>query len=52
LKSDADRRKTLEGWSVPFMDKNRLAAAVFYYTNRGDTVRCAFCGVDVASWEE
>jgi hypothetical protein len=47
LKSEADRRKTFEGLSVPFMDKNRLAAAVFYYTSRGDIVRCAFCGVEV-----
>jgi hypothetical protein len=27
LKSEADCRKTFEGWSVPFIDKNRLPAA-------------------------
>jgi hypothetical protein len=34
------------------MDKNRLAAAGFYYTGRGDIVRCAFCGVEVGWWQE
>jgi hypothetical protein len=35
---------------VPFTNKNRLAAAGFYYTSRGDIVRCAFCGVEVGWW--
>jgi hypothetical protein len=52
LKSEADRRKTFEGWSVPFMDKNSLAVAGFYYTSRGDIVRCAFCGVEVGCWQQ
>jgi hypothetical protein len=34
------------------MDKNRLAAARFYYTSRGDIVRCGFCGVEVGWWQE
>jgi hypothetical protein len=50
MKSQADRRKTYEEWHVPFMDKNHLAAAGFYFTNWGDVVRCAFCGVDVCYW--
>ena len=37
---------------MPFMDKNQLVAAGFYYTNRGDVVRCAFCGVEVGMWDE
>jgi len=52
MKSEADRRKTYEGWPVSFMDKNQLSAAGFYFTNRGDVVRCAFCGVEVGRWEE
>jgi hypothetical protein len=27
------------------MDKNCLAASVFYYTSWSDIVRCAFCGL-------
>ena len=50
LKSEADRRKTYETWSVPFMDANQLAAAGFYFTNLSDVVRCVFCGVRVCHW--
>lgn len=52
MKSEADRRRTYERWPVPFMDTNLLSAAGFYYTNKGDVVRCAFCGVEVGRWEE
>lgn len=52
LKSEADRRRTYEKWPVPFMDTNHLSAAGFYFTNRRDVVRCAFCGVEVGQWEE
>jgi hypothetical protein len=34
------------------MDINQLAAAGFLFTNTGDVVRCAFCGVEVGQWEE
>jgi hypothetical protein len=37
---------------VPFMDKNRLGAAGFYYTSWGDIVRCAFCGVEAGWWRK
>ena len=38
LKSEDDRRKTFKYWYVPFMDVNQLAAAGFFFTNRGDVV--------------
>ena len=34
------------------MDKNFLTAAGFYFTNRGDVVRCTFCGMEVGYWKE
>jgi hypothetical protein len=34
------------------MDVNQLAAAGFFFTNRGDVVRCAFCKVEVGQWVE
>lgn len=52
LKSEADRYKTFESWPVSFIDKHKLAAAGFYYINRDDIVRCAFCEVEVGNWEE
>jgi hypothetical protein len=52
LKSEVDRRKIFKYWCLPFMDVNQLAAAVFFFTNRGDVVCCAFCGVEVGHWIE
>ena len=34
------------------MDKNDMSAAGFYFTDREDVVRCAFCGVEVGRWEQ
>ena len=52
FKSEVDRRKTFQYWRVPFMDVNQLAAAGFFFTNRGDVVHCAFCEVEVGQWLE
>ena len=52
LKSEVDRHKTFKYWRVPFLDVNQLVAAGFFFTNRGDEVRCAFCGVEVGHWVE
>jgi len=52
LKSEVDRRKTFEPWRGLFMDVNQLADAGFFFTNWGDVVRCAFCGVEVGHWVE
>ncbi|KDR19613.1 death-associated inhibitor of apoptosis 1-like [Zootermopsis nevadensis] len=52
LKSEAERLKTYEKWSIVFMDPHALSAAGFYYTNQGDVVQCVFCGVQVGQWEE
>jgi len=38
FKSEVDLRKTFKCWRVPFMDVNQLAAAGFFFTNRGDVV--------------
>ena len=36
---------------MPYIDANQLAAAGFYYTNWSDVVCCAFCDLQVGSWE-
>nr|CAD7573791.1 unnamed protein product [Timema californicum] len=52
LKMESERRKTFRRWPVPFMDPDKLAEAGFYYLNKDDIVRCAFCGVEIGHWEE
>ena len=52
MKSDAHRRHTFEKWQVPFIVKNHLASAGFYYTNWRDVVCRVFCGVELGHWEE
>jgi len=51
LKSEVHRRKTFKYWRVLFMDVNQLAAVGFFFINRGDVVRFAFCGVEVGQWK-
>ncbi|XP_063235266.1 baculoviral IAP repeat-containing protein 7-B-like isoform X2 [Bacillus rossius redtenbacheri] len=52
LKREAERLETFRSWPVPFMDPGALARDGFYYTNSGDVVRCAFCGVSLWQWKE
>jgi len=52
LKIEADGRKIYETWRLPFMDKNKMAVAGFYYTNVSHVVRCALCGLEVCHWSE
>jgi len=52
LESEVDGRKRFKYWRVPFMHVNQLAAAGFFFTNRGDMVCCELCGVQVGQWEE
>ena len=37
---------------MAFIDKNNLAAAVFYYTYHSHLVCCAFCVAQVGLWQE
>ena len=52
LKGEVFRGKKFKYWRVPFMDVNQLAAAGFFFTNRGNVVRRAFCEVEVGQWVE
>ena len=51
LKSEADRCKTFKTWCVSFVDATLLGAPGFYFPNWSDVVCCAFCEVQVGSWE-
>jgi baculoviral IAP repeat-containing protein 7/8 len=40
-----------EHWTVPFIDKHRLAMFGFYYIGPFDRVKCFFCRVEINLWE-
>lgn len=46
-----DRLKTYANWPISFLKPETLANNGFYYLNRGDEVRCAFCKVEIMRWE-
>lgn len=50
FKAESERLKSFDNWTVPFIDKNKLAAAGFVYFNNGDMVQCVFCKVQIGNW--
>ncbi len=48
----SDRLKTFENWPISFMSKELLATAGFYYTGRGDAVKCPYCNIEVGFWDQ
>lgn len=46
------RLESYAEWPVPFISPERLASAGFYYTQDNDTVRCAFCGIEISRWQQ
>ncbi|CAB0014317.1 unnamed protein product [Nesidiocoris tenuis] len=49
---ESERLKTFERWPVTFLPPRLLSEAGFYYINREDYVRCAFCNIEVGRWVE
>lgn len=49
---EAERLKTFERWPVSFLSPRTMTEAGFYYINRDDIVRCAFCNIEVGRWVE
>lgn len=48
---EVDRLKTYKNWPCKFMEPKSLAKAGFYYVNKDDIVRCAFCNVEIGQWQ-
>lgn len=46
------RVQSFLGWNCIHVSPVMLAAAGFYFTKRGDTVRCFVCNVELSSWEK
>ncbi|KAF5295949.1 hypothetical protein FQA39_LY12721 [Lamprigera yunnana] len=51
MQKEADRLSTFTNWPCRFMDPSSLARAGFYYVNKNDIVRCAFCSIEIGQWE-
>uniref|UniRef100_A0A146LQQ7 Apoptosis inhibitor IAP n=4 Tax=Lygus TaxID=30084 RepID=A0A146LQQ7_LYGHE len=49
---ESERLKTFERWPVSFLSPRTMTEAGFYYINRDDIVRCAFCNIEVGRWVE
>ena len=50
--SEENRYRTFEFWSVPFINKRKLAQFGFYYIGPNDLVKCYFCKVEIGCWEQ
>ena len=51
LRYEEIRLATFHNWDVPFIKKEDLARAGFFYLARSDHVQCAFCQGVVGYWE-
>jgi hypothetical protein len=45
------RLHSFDYWPATFMDPERMAGAGFYFTGRGDMVRCPFCRIGIGGWQ-
>ncbi|XP_022192307.2 death-associated inhibitor of apoptosis 1-like [Nilaparvata lugens] len=52
LKREIERLNTFKDWRVPFLSATQMAEAGFYFTKRGDIVRCVFCDIEMGNWVE
>ncbi|XP_008554573.1 baculoviral IAP repeat-containing protein 7-B isoform X1 [Microplitis demolitor] len=46
------RLQSYANWPLSYMEPEKLAAAGFYYTGEGDSVKCFECGVVICQWVE
>jgi len=51
MHKEIDRLRTYKNWPCNFMEPSSLAKAGFYYVNKEDIVRCAFCGIEIGQWQ-
>ncbi|KAK4883074.1 hypothetical protein RN001_006393 [Aquatica leii] len=50
MQREADRLNSYKNWPCKFMEPSSLAKAGFYYVNKDDIVRCAFCSIEIGQW--
>lgn len=51
MKTEAARRRTYQGWPLPFLAPSDLAKAGFYYVGPLDRVACFACGGQLGNWD-
>lgn len=51
FQDEATRLETYQNWPVSFIEPTDLARAGFYYINRSDQVKCAWCQRVIGEWE-
>lgn len=52
LRREEERLKTFSNWPIGNIDPKELAKCGFYYMKTGDEIRCAFCGLQMSTWEQ
>lgn len=50
LRLEEERLKTFKNWQNKAVTPEELAKAGFYYLNKGDVVKCAFCNTEGCEW--
>lgn len=50
LFDENERLKSLDNWTIPFIDKKSLAELGFYFLRDPDWVKCHFCGIELGDW--
>lgn len=51
MKSQRNRLLSYINWPCTFVTADALAEQGFFYTQKSDIVRCAFCGLELGKWE-
>jgi E3 ubiquitin-protein ligase XIAP len=51
MNSEEARLATFHTWTKAFISKEKLALYGFYHCGPDDNVKCAFCKVEIGSWE-
>lgn len=51
MTNETERLKTFKNWPVSFLSAIDMAKCGFYYLNKNDEVRCAYCKIEIMNWK-
>ncbi|UJZ89032.1 iap-3 [Erannis ankeraria nucleopolyhedrovirus] len=51
MMDENERLKTFKNWPVSFLSPIDMAKWGFYYLNKNDEVRCAYCKIQIMKWQ-
>jgi len=52
LKNASHRLLTFDSWPIAFISKESLSDAGFYYLQKDDLVKCAYCKLILCDWHK